>query len=248
MEAEFPRIRFALTAIVAAIGLAAAIWLCSLDKQGSALISIVACVAAGFLLNLVAFDSFGLNGTGLTAKMRTALTEAAATQDQLRALATLMARSSLTQSMAALLGPRTMSISTRLRLDMKVIDELRRMDVSDSQMNEARELWDRGVGVLFGRKLDQLLSIESIVRHQPDINPLDPTSHFVVNRPIIDVRAAVSQTIDEEEWNTPSVQVWRGLCASAEGTIPGVEALLSEYEAFQRTRALEAPELLDPIS
>lgn len=139
-----------------------------------------------------------------------------------------------------------MPISTRFRLDMKVIDELRRLEVTDGQIMEARGLWDRGVGVLFGRKLDQLVAIESLARHQPEINPLDTVSHFVVARPILEARAAILQSIDFEEWKTPSAQVWRDQCARAEGVIPGSEALLAAHEAFLSTGEMSAPELLDP--
>jgi len=225
--------------------LAVACWFGYAGRFGALFGWLVGCGLAGILVNLPAIESFALTRDGLRAKMRATLAEAAATIDQLRALATSTARSSLTQSMAGMLGPRTMQISESLRLDLKVIEELRRLEATDAQMREARELWDRGVGVLFGRQLHSLMDIETFARHRADLSPLDNT-RYVGDRPIHRARAELMGAIDFENWYAPPAQDLRDLCARAEGIIPGANELLAAYEAFERTGTLNRPELLDP--
>lgn len=246
MDNLFSRARFWLTAAIAVAAPTVTCWFGYLGRSSATLGWLVACGLAGILVNLPAIESFALTKDGLSAKMRATLAEAAATIDQLRALATSTARSSLTQSMAGLLGPRTMQISERLRLDLTVIDELRRLEVTGTQMREARELWDRGVGVLFGRQLHGLMDAETYARHRGDIPPFVQEVRYAVDRPIHQARAELWGTIDFENWNTPPAQVWRDLCSSVEGTIPGADALLAAYESFERTGTLSRPELLDP--
>jgi hypothetical protein len=247
MDNLYPRTRFWLTAAIALGALAVTGWFCALGEFAALLGWLTGCGLAGILVNLPAIESFALTKDGLSAKMRATLAEAAATIDQLRALATSTARSSLTQSMAGLLGPRTMQISERLRLDLKVIDELRRLEATDAQMREARELWDRGVGVLFGRQLHSLMDIEAFARHRAELSPPDNT-HYVGDRPIHRARAELMGAIDFENWYAPAAQDLRDLCASAEGIVPGADELLAAYESFERAGTLDRPELLDPPS
>ena len=246
MDNLFPQARFWLTAAIVVVMLAVDCWFGYAGRSSALFGWLAGCGLAGVFVNLAAIESFALTTNGLSAKMRATLAEAAATIDQLRALATSTARSSLTQSMASLLGPRTMQISERLRLDMKVIDELHRLEVTDAQMREARELWDRGVGVLFGWRLQGLMDTEAFVRHRPDIRPFVEETSYAVDQPIHRARAELSGAIDSENWYAPPAQDLRELCASAEGVIPGAEALLAAYEAFECTRTLDSPQLLDP--
>ena len=119
------------------------------------------------------------------------------------------------------------------------------MEVTDSQMFEARERWDRGIGVLFGWRLERLIDAERFTRHRADIPPFTDGTRYAVDRPIHRVLVELQEAIDADHWYAPPAQDLRELCARAEGVVPGADELLAAYESFERTRTLDRPEALD---
>jgi len=122
MDNLYLRARPWITAAVASGAVAGVTFLGYEDKLQAAWSAALTGAIAVFALNLDRFKNFAFGWTGLKAEMNSVIEHATATMDQLRALATSTARSSLTQSMASMLGPRTMQTSEQLRLDLKVID------------------------------------------------------------------------------------------------------------------------------
>jgi hypothetical protein len=93
----------------------------------------------------------------LKAKMRETIAEANATLDQLRSVATSMARATLTDMMAGsfMAG---MSLATRLQLHDALMIQLRELGVSEKERDLAAVEWRKGICVIYQRIIGNLVA------------------------------------------------------------------------------------------
>lgn len=87
---------------------------------------------------------------GIEAEMRKAVLDANATIEQLRNVATTSARATITSLMADnfIAG---ITLKNRLELHDQLISNLEKIGASKQQIEEADEMWKRGVGVIYHR-------------------------------------------------------------------------------------------------
>lgn len=100
---------------------------------------------------------------GIEAEMKKVVHEANATIEQLRNVATTSARATITSLMADNFID-AIALKDRLELHDQLISNLEKIGVSKQQIEEADEMWKRGVGVIYHRgiraKLDRSASQE----------------------------------------------------------------------------------------
>ena len=123
-------------------------------KTGMWLIVVAGAVVLTFA-NIDKIQRFKI--AGIEAEMRKAVQEANATIEQLRNVATTSARATITSLMADnfIAG---ITLKNRLELHDQLISNLEKIGASKQQIEEADEMWKRGVGVIYhrgiGNKLD----------------------------------------------------------------------------------------------
>jgi hypothetical protein len=84
----------------------------------------------------------------MEAEMKQVIEEANATLEQLRSVASSVAKSALLDSMAAnfILGT---PIENRLAIHDQIIESLKGVGLSDKEMSDVTDMWNRGIGMLF---------------------------------------------------------------------------------------------------
>jgi hypothetical protein len=93
------------------------------------------------------------------AKMRETIAEANATIDQLHKIAANSAKVTLTDLMGGnFIG--AVALEKRLDLHDQLIDSLKEIGVSDVLVADADEMWKRGIGLIYHRKIGEILSRE----------------------------------------------------------------------------------------
>ena len=109
-------------------------------------------VAAGAIclafLNIDKIERF--KGAGFEAEMKKAVAEANATVEQLREVAATSAKAILTDLMAGNFFDGT-TLEKRLELHDQIINSLKGIGASESQIISSDEMWKKGVGIIFHR-------------------------------------------------------------------------------------------------
>lgn len=92
----------------------------------------------------------GLGVEARTRKLDDAITQANATVEQLRDLAAAVSQVALTELMSSSFFDGA-TLSTRLSLHDKLLATLKKLDLSNAQMEEADSNWRKGIGVIYHR-------------------------------------------------------------------------------------------------
>ncbi len=188
-----------------------------------------ACAVCYFFLNIEKFAKF--KAAGIEAELRTAVDEANATIEQLRAVATSIAKSSLSTSIAAPFWG-GLPTSKRVVLDYSTIQALKEIGVSSSQLDDACDLWRRGMGIVFHN------AVRSRMPHQ--------VNGHTVN---LDATAEQKETGKEFEglmefksWTSPSSTAIHDFLLARSMITPEIEEIIKDYAHFEQTSELRRPE------
>lgn len=176
-----------------------------------------------FLLFFIRFEDIAEISLGpLRAKMKEQIEESAATVEQLRSLASAISRGVLTDLMAGQFFD-GMTLRQRLDLHESIINELRSLGVSESQINEAETNWRKGIGVIYHR----------IIRQHLQKNQIDEGVDR--NKLLADFQ----DLLEFSEWDAPSperIRSWlgkRGIRPSEE-----LNQWIGDYEMFIETNTI----------
>lgn len=101
-----------------------------------------------FFANIDKIQRFKI--AGIEAEMKKAVKEANATIEQLRNVATTSAKATITSLMAGNFI-KGITLKNRLELHDQLISNLEKISASKQQIEEADEMWKRGVGVIYHR-------------------------------------------------------------------------------------------------
>ena len=153
---------------------------------------------------------------GIEAEMRKAVLEANATIEQLRNVATTSARATITSLMASnfISG---MTIKNRLELHDQLISNLEKIGASKQQIEEADEMWKRGVGVIYHRGIKHKLD-RSVAQEFQDLLKFD-------------------------EWKAPSSGEIEKFIESKGLMNQELKDLIDEYKYFESTGTIRRKEL-----
>ncbi|MBI3815544.1 MAG: hypothetical protein HY279_13895, partial [Nitrospinae bacterium] len=140
-------------------------------------------------------------GAGFEAEMKKTVEDAIATIEQLRNVATTSSRATLTSLMAANFMSGT-TMKNRLELHDQLISNLANIGASKQQIEEADEMWKRGVGVIYHRGIKKTLEGRN---SQNELN-------IVASREL-------QALLNFDEWKAPSsIEIENFIFISGQGT------------------------------
>lgn len=185
----------------------------------------LALVSGGLVLIISIADRVSEISLGpLRAKLKETIAEAHATVEEVRATAIVIARASLGQLIAdSFIG--RMTSEQRFRLHDEVIHNLDHLGVSDEQINEAKEIWNKGIRVIYVRAIGY-----AVYGKESPSAPASPTDRQVaLGREIKQLRDFRS------DWNAASASTLRDLIEERGQMTPLVRKWLDDYQHFEAT-------------
>lgn len=182
----------------------------------------VVALCGAFVTLLVKLDDLVELSLGpVKAKMRETVIEAHATVDQLRTVAAVTAKASLTDLMSSNFMSGT-TLKTRLDLHDSVIAALKSIGASDSAVRDADEMWRRGIGVTYHRAI--LKRIQQQTTRRTDNDPVSDEKRRAPNE--------FQELLDFENWLAPTPNVIRAFLTSKDLMTPEISLWIDDYEHF----------------
>lgn len=182
-------------------------------------------VAAGAIclafLNIDKIERF--KGAGFEAEMKKAVAEANATVEQLREVAATSAKAILTDLMAGNFFDGT-TLEKRLELHDQIINSLKGIGASDSQIISSDEMWKKGVGIIFHRGIR--VAIEG--RENPHQVNTKAEKH------VLDASNEFQDLLVFSEWRAPTSDEMRKFITDKNAMNPVVDELLQDYSQFEK--------------
>lgn len=182
-------------------------------------------VAAGAIclsfLNIDKIERF--KGAGFEAEMKKVVAEANATIEQLREVAATSAKAILTDLMAGNFFDGT-TLEKRLELHDQIINSLKGIGASESQIISSDEMWRKGIGVIFHRGIRA--AIEG--RENPHLVNAKADKH------VLDASKEFQDLLVFSEWCAPTSDEMRKFIADKKVINPLVDELLQDYSHFEQ--------------
>lgn len=190
-------------------------------------------VAGAIVLAFINIDRIEyFKGLGFEAKMKKAIENVNATIEQLRKVATTSSKATLTGLMADNFMDGT-TLETRLTLHDQLISNLKDIGVSSAQIEEADEMWKRGVGVIFHR------GIRHTLEGRKEKNQINTTADQVV----LEASREFQDLLQFDEWKAPSSDEMRHFIEGKGLMNSEIEDLLNDYKMFETTGELKRREV-----
>ena len=182
-------------------------------------IIVVAGAIALAFLNIDKIQKF--KGAGFEAEMKRAVEEANATIEQLREVAATSSEVILTD----LMGGNFMSGTTlekRLDLHDQLIGNLKDIGASKKQIENADEMWKRGIGIIFHR------GIRSALEDREHPNRINTKAE----KHVLEASKEFQDLLKFEEWKVQSSDEFREFINRKDVMNPEVDELLKDYSKF----------------
>ncbi len=175
-------------------------------------------LGAGAAIFVGRFESFVEVTFGpLKAKMKQTIAEANATLDQLKEIAAMSASAMLTDAMGSNFWD-GMTVSRMLSIYDSIIRSLRKIEVSETQMQEVTKEWNKGVALLYQRGLHEKALLEL---------PQDKAQNFI---------SQWTARNDIPEWQAITPNQIEALFAEFQVTpSEGMKTALGHYRHFLQT-------------
>ena len=164
-------------------------------------------------------------GAGFEAEMKKAVENAIATIEQLRNVATTSARATLTSLMAANFMSGT-TMKNRLELHDQLISNLVDIGASKQQIEEADEMWKKGVGVIYHRGIKKILE----VRNSSNGLNIEASQEF-------------QNLLKFDEWKAPSSVEIKKFIESKGLMEQELKDLIDDYRHYESTGIIKRKEL-----
>ena len=193
------------------------------------LIIVAGAIGLAFL-NIDKIEMF--KGGGFEAKMKQAVKDANATIEQLRNVATTSARATLTSLMAANFMSGT-TLKNRLELHDQLISNLADIGASKRQIEEADEMWKKGIGVIYHRGINNKLEGR---KHPRKLNMEAGGKVLAASRELEDL-------LKFDEWKAPSSGEIEKFIESKGLMNQELKDLIDDYRCFESTGIIKRKEL-----
>lgn len=171
-------------------------------------------------------------GAGFEAEMKKAVEDANATIEQLRNVATTSAKATLTSLMADNFFDGT-TLKNRLELHDQLISNLKDIGVSKHQIEEADEMWKRGVGVIYHRGLRNKLEGR---KHPNQLN-------IKAGEKVIEASQEFLKLLKFDEWKSPSSKEIEEFIENKGLMNQELKDLIGDYKHFESTGTIRRKEL-----
>ncbi|MFM2478841.1 hypothetical protein [Celerinatantimonas sp. MCCC 1A17872] len=184
-------------------------------------------VAGAIFLSFLNIDKIQrFKGAGFEAEMRQVVEDANASIHQLRDVATTSTKATLTTLIASSFGfTNGMNLKSRLDLHDKLIADLKKLGVSEQQIEQADEMWKRGVHMIFHRGI--VAAIERREKSCIANKNLEPKIREAS-------REFQTKFLDFDNWVTGSSGEMKQFIIDKQIMNPEVEELLKDYSEFEK--------------
>lgn len=193
-------------------------------------IMVVACAICLAFLNIDKLQRF--KGAGFEAEMKKAVDDANATIEQLGNVAAMSAKATLTSLMASNFMSGT-TLKTRLDLHDQIISNLREIGVSEGKIDEADEMWRRGIGIIYHRG----------IRHKLDDRKKSNQPNDEAKKKVLEVSEEFQNLIKFEEWQAPSSSEMKAFIGRKGIMDQEIVDLIDDYSHFETTGNIKRREL-----
>lgn len=168
----------------------------------------------------------------LKAKMKETIQEANATIEQLKTVSVASAKATLTSLMAKNFWG---GVSRKAQLDLhdQIIESLKKVGFSNQEINEADEMWNRGIGMIYLNK------VSSLIAEIRKSNPTNSPAHAEAQKTQKDFQ----DLLDFENWKVPSPDKMTSFLKERGFLKPEMEEWIADHRHFLNTGEIRRRDL-----
>lgn len=183
-----------------------------------------------FFLNINKFTRF--KAGSIEAEMKQVVEDAHATLEQLRNVAATSAKATLNSLMAETFMSGS-SLRQRLEIHDQLIGNLNSIGVSASRVEEADEMWRRGIGIIYHR------GIAHEVGCRKERNMINPD----VGPEVHEAEKEFDNLLNFKEWKAPSSEDMKTFIENKDLLNDRCKDLLDDYQHFEKTGEIKRKEI-----
>lgn len=195
----------------------------------------VAALCGAFITFISKLDEIAELSLGpVKAKMRETILQATATIEQVQSIAKNISETTLTSLMAGNFGfSDGLNLEARLNLHDRMLESLKEIGISETDISELDEKWEQGIGVIYHRAIAPLID----GRETPNRVNTNATSNQ------LKARKGWDELLEFDDWKAPTPEAMKSYLKRVDLLTPEINAWVNDYSHFCETGKINRRDL-----